>query len=85
MRELSSNEMMLIWFIGQGIYEAIKFFASKMMAHTEMFKDIAQISEIQKQTVSVLENIAKIQASQGCHLKVVGKKDEKKTENPPVS
>lgn len=68
MRELSSNEMMLIWFIGQGIYEAIKFFASKMMAHTEMFKDIAQITNTQKEIAVVLENIAKIQAAQGCGM-----------------
>jgi hypothetical protein len=68
-RELSTNELALIWFIGQGIYEAIKFFASKMMAHTEMFKDLAHITNTQKDMAVILENIAKIQASQGCGLK----------------
>lgn len=69
MRELSSNEMMLIWFIGQGLFEGIKFYASKIMAHTEMFRDIAQIQNTQLEVVRVLENISKIQASQGCGLK----------------
>jgi len=43
-KELTTNELAVIMFLWHALFEGLKFFGSKMMAHTQMFKDMAEIA-----------------------------------------